>query len=486
MSLAANDLPIQHHATKNVQLDPFDYASARVDLNDARERKLRADALLKKFTSINTNLNTVPTPRGAMPTTHETVAREVDRRIAMVARALDGGRRGRAGARRSGQNKNNNNNSRNQNQSNSSSATPNARTPGRSTTPSGNRSSGRRNGGSRTPFARGGTPRTVLEVNDSPQQNQQQRRQHDQQKEASPVGKMLNRASRRSSVRPAELMGIRTVPKPEIPVVRQVPRRRKQPQAVPNVVDRRQRKNNNNNKAAAATSKTKRANFTGPGSLERNLVLLAASKPPQVPNLVGMETNLDRSTIDSQAQEKWLRTNSENGNNNNNARDQRTTEGLSAAGNDGNVGNAVNVGSESATTTNERMEERQNNDSQRPTVRVTASRLEQTTTTNVTTHLNTNANSNNNNNSSNDNNVGTITREISSALREHYHEAERRLVDVEHRERETAEAYRRAVLNCDHERELRTQRENELVSININKAKESERCNHVIWKATVI
>ena len=49
MSLAANDLPIQHHATKNVQLDPFDYASARVDLNDARERKLRADALLKKF-----------------------------------------------------------------------------------------------------------------------------------------------------------------------------------------------------------------------------------------------------------------------------------------------------------------------------------------------------------------------------------------------------------------------------------------------------
>ena len=481
MSLAANDLPIQHHATKNVQLDPFDYASARVDLNDARERKLRADALLKKFTSINTNLNTVPTSRGAMPTTHETVAREVDRRIAMVARALDGGRRGRAGARRSGQNKNNNNNSRNQNQNNSSSATPNARTPGRSTTPSGNRSSSRRNGGTRTPFARGGTPRTVLEVNDSPQQNQQQRRQQDQQKEASPVGKMLNRASRRSSVRPAELMGIRTVPKPEIPVVRQVPRRRKQPQAVPNVVDRRQRKNNNNNNnRTAATSKTKRANFTGPGSLERNLVLLAASKPPQVANFVEMENNLDRSTIDSQAQEKWLPTNSENGNNN--ARDQRTTEAMSAAGNDGNAGNVVNVGLGSATTTNERMEERQNNDSQRPTVRVTASRLEQTTTTNVTTHRNTNANNNNNN----DNNVGLITREISSALREHYHEAERRLVDVEHRERETAEAYRRAVLNCDHERELRTQRENELVSINIKKAKERERCNRVYGGATVI
>ena len=51
--------------------------------------------------------------------------------------------------------------------------------------------------------------------------------------------------------------------------------------------------------------------------------------------------------------------------------------------------------------------------------------------------------------------VGAITREISAALREHYHEAERRLVDVEIRERETAEAYRRALLSYDHEHEMR-------------------------------
>ena len=58
--------------------------------------------------------------------------------------------------------------------------------------------------------------------------------------------------------------------------------------------------------------------------------------------------------------------------------------------------------------------------------------------------------------------VGHITREISTALHNHYHESERRLVDVEAREKETAEAYRRAMLSFDHERQLREVREEEL------------------------
>ena len=85
-----------------------------------------------------------------------------------------------------------------------------------------------------------------------------------------------------------------------------------------------------------------------------------------------------------------------------------------------------------------------------------------------------------NSNNSNDNNVGTITREISSALREHYHEAERRLVDVEHRERETAEAYRRAVLNCDHERELRERGDDNETSL-----KEGRRSRNVNYSASI-
>ena len=93
MSLAANDLPIRSTATTPTTqstLDPFDYASARLDLNDARERKLRADDLLHKYASSFTKSSfkyskNNTSSSAAITTTHEALAREVDRRIAMVA-----------------------------------------------------------------------------------------------------------------------------------------------------------------------------------------------------------------------------------------------------------------------------------------------------------------------------------------------------------------------------------------------------------------
>ena len=169
--LGAKDLPIRSpQLDTNHNLDPFDYASARLDLNDARERKLRADALLKKYVSAttknaNSSSTTTTTPT---TTTRDAMAREIDRRIAMVARTLDS-RRGKVGRRlgSKGTTSSKTSSASNSYRRKQSRTSPNAKTPGRS-------SSARSftTAASNSRFRR--TPRAVMEVgeNPSPQLNQ--------------------------------------------------------------------------------------------------------------------------------------------------------------------------------------------------------------------------------------------------------------------------------------------------------------------------
>ena len=103
MSLAANDLPIRSTATTPTTqstLDPFDYASARLDLNDARERKLRADDLLHKYASSFTKSSfkyskNNTSSSAAITTTHEALARDQDHRLRRGRERPLGAARGR-------------------------------------------------------------------------------------------------------------------------------------------------------------------------------------------------------------------------------------------------------------------------------------------------------------------------------------------------------------------------------------------------------
>ena len=445
--LGASDLPIRSpQLDTNNNLDPFDYASARLDLNDVRERKLRADALLKKYVNStstknanSTSTTTTTTTTSTTTTSRDAMAREIDRRIAMVARTLDS-RRGKTG-RRLGSKKTTSSktssasNSYRRNQPRNS---PNAKTPGRS-------SSARSftTAASNSRFRR--TPRAVMEVGEHPSP---QRRERTAPRNASPVGQLLHKASRRSSVRPAELVGIRTVPKPEIPVVRQVPRRKTWKQATPKVVDKRpvkQNKQHNRPPVHRPVDQDPR-----PGSTTRSLVLLAAASPPKVADAPAVVAS-DQGRVDSQAQENWVRGTKETGSVLNDTMDMLHTL-------------------ETSETKREQYEMQQMAEEEtegsgdrpgiapsQPVARVTASR--RAASGGGGGGSGNGGNSNGGNGSSN---VGAITREISAALREHYHDSERRLVDVEQRERETAEAYRRALLSYDHERELSAVKEEEL------------------------
>jgi hypothetical protein len=421
MSLAANDLPIRSTATTPTTqstLDPFDYASARLDLNDARERKLRADDLLHKYASSFTKSSfkyskNNTSSSAAITTTHEALAREVDRRIAMVAQALGSSRKGRRVVHSTSGRR----------------PTPNARTPGRSTSA---RDVGV-SGSSKKLNSRKTNRRGIF----SPHRRQQQQQQTPQRKvmevddfrptATSSVGQLLmNRASRRSSVRPAELVGIRTIPKPEIPVVRQVPRRKKWKQATPNVVDKRRPKIK---KKGESINKVK-SRIHQQGSTERNLVLLAAASPPKPPEMIEKEEEIG-GPRNSQGQESW------------------GLGGLSEQKKE--QYEMRQMAEEETEVTSSRQQQQPIQQQQPPVVRVTSSKRFESS--NVTSK---------NNSIYSPSDVGAITREISAALREHYHETERRLVDVENRERQTAEAYRLAMLACDHEREIRAAKEDEL------------------------
>ena len=251
------------------RLQHFDYASARRELNEARECKLRADALLLKFaarTGTGGALASLPAAGAtalalavgdpSATNTAERMAREVDRRIALVSRTIDA-RKGRPYPKKRS----------------SSSAASSARSAGATASVSGSASRRKNKAGSTVPSGRrrhdgyGGASarRVVAEVSDTAETSATT-------DVGSPVIKML-RTRRRTSIRPAELSGIRTVPKDEVPVVRSMRRRRKAKQATPVVIDKRKPKRAEHSRPIVTNRPSR---VYGPGSTSRHLVMLGA------------------------------------------------------------------------------------------------------------------------------------------------------------------------------------------------------------------
>ena len=285
MSLGASDLHISSvvdEATPSSLsaapvLAPFDYTSARMELNEARECKIRADALLRQFAArsgTGGSLASLPASGTTLAlavddtaaSTAERLKREVDRRIAFVSRTMDA-RNGRPYPSKSASSY----------ASSAASSRPkvaSSRTKSRSDVGSRSAAGRRRYNQLNTvrnmALGAGGvdrlsSQRSVTEVSDAPQLGSES------MSVSSPVTKML-RTHRRTSIRPAELSGIRTVPKAEVQVVKTTKRVRKAKQATPVFVDRRKPRQN---KVPRPTIKRKVG--MGPGSMSRQLVMLPAN-----------------------------------------------------------------------------------------------------------------------------------------------------------------------------------------------------------------